>query len=393
MVSLWPWKGEDNSPASFEKTLSTLSTKITEKTTRLDATRQQARRFRALWTLYSIFIYLLYSTIDVLVLGWKNWGPWEFGAVLGGPFIIYAVRAVGARIFDYRISKAERHLDSLKSQRDETIEKLKVATKYNSTQQLLEKYAGEPKKPKQPRNNSGASKRKDTGPKGGPPPPMIGRTGLPPPPTANIKRPQNEQSYATPTTPSPNAGASPQPPNYPHGQSLSPPPHIDEPGFAPNAFPTHPQYNDGPRWYDRFMDVLLGEDETLPKNRFALICQNCRLVNGQAPPGVKNLEELGRWRCGNCGAWNGQESEAKKVLESIKSQPPPTTDGTWESVSQQQESETSVYEEGTDDGVIVEDDSNARDTQSGHADDDKSEQGSAHEDSDQPAVRTSKRKK
>lgn len=81
-------QGEDNSPASFEKTLSTLSTKITEKGARLEATRQQARRFRALWTLYSIFIYLLYSTIDVLVLGWKNWGPWEFGAVLGGPFML-----------------------------------------------------------------------------------------------------------------------------------------------------------------------------------------------------------------------------------------------------------------------------------------------------------------
>lgn len=34
-----------------------------------------------------MFIYLLYSTIDVLVLGWQNWGPWEWGAVLGGPFV------------------------------------------------------------------------------------------------------------------------------------------------------------------------------------------------------------------------------------------------------------------------------------------------------------------
>ena len=50
------------------------------------------------------------------------------------------------------------------------------------------------------------------------------------------------------------------------------------------------------------MDVLLGEDETLPRARLALICSNCRLVNGQAPPGVKRLEDVGKWRCGGCGA-------------------------------------------------------------------------------------------
>lgn len=66
------------------------------------------------------------------------------------------------------------------------------------------------------------------------------------------------------------------------------------------------------------MDVLLGEDETSPKNRLVLICQNCRLVNGQAPPGIKSLSELGRWRCGNCGAWNGEETEARKVIADIQ---------------------------------------------------------------------------
>jgi endoplasmic reticulum junction formation protein lunapark len=66
------------------------------------------------------------------------------------------------------------------------------------------------------------------------------------------------------------------------------------------------------------MDVLLGEDETSPKNRLVLICQHCRLVNGQAPPGIKSLGELGRWRCGNCGAWNGEETEVRKVIADIQ---------------------------------------------------------------------------
>ncbi|QGA21527.1 hypothetical protein EYB26_009238 [Talaromyces marneffei] len=323
MVSLWPWKGEDNSPASFEKTLSNLSTKATETNTQLDKLRQQARRFKALWTLYSVFIYLLYSTIDVLVLGWQNWGYWEWGAVLGGPFVVYTVRTVGSRMFDYRINRSQNYLDSLNKQRDKTIEKLKVATKYNSTQQLLEKYGGESPKPKTANKNGGTKKKdndqqqrktQDNAPE---------RTGLPPPPTANIRRyPQNDAPAAAPSPPYNQPRPSPR-----NDKPLPPPPSADatyaeKPGFAPNAFPpsAQPQYASGgtPKWYDRLMDVLLGEDETSPKNRLVLICQNCRLVNGQAPPGIKSLGELGRWRCGSCGAWNGEETEARKVIADIQ---------------------------------------------------------------------------
>jgi len=68
------------------------------------------------------------------------------------------------------------------------------------------------------------------------------------------------------------------------------------------------------------MDLLLGEDETNPKNRVVLICKKCRLVNGQAPPGVKTLEDVGKWRCLECGTTNGEESEAKKLVAEIQKQ-------------------------------------------------------------------------
>ena len=80
------------------------------------------------------------------------------------------------------------------------------------------------------------------------------------------------------------------------------------------------QANEGSKWYDRFMDVLLGEDESLPSKRIALICTKCRLVNGQAPPGITNLEDLGKWRCASCGAMNGEESEIKNIVRSIRSE-------------------------------------------------------------------------
>ena len=76
-------QGDENSPAVFEKTLSTLSTKIAQATTRLDQQRQRARRFKALWTLYSTFAYLFYS----IVLGWESWGVREYAAIAGGPVL------------------------------------------------------------------------------------------------------------------------------------------------------------------------------------------------------------------------------------------------------------------------------------------------------------------
>jgi hypothetical protein len=48
-----------------------------------------------------------------------------------------------------------------------------------------------------------------------------------------------------------------------------------------------------------------------------LLCRKCRLVNGQAPPGTRSLEDLGTWRCKECHALNGQDSEAKAMIREI----------------------------------------------------------------------------
>jgi endoplasmic reticulum junction formation protein lunapark len=262
---------------------------------------------------------------------------------------IYGVRTASAGLFDHRISATQQQLETLNKQRQETIEKLKIATKYNSTQQLLEKYGAE--SPKSAPKNGKAAQKKETGSKtrGA----QTGsRTGFVPPPTANIQRPPAEPLPSTPRRSPQSMGSSPQSPTFTGHNSTSPLSFIEEPGFAPNAFPTPPQYIEQPRWYDRLLDVLMGEDETLPKNRLALICGNCRLVNGQAPPGTKDLETLGRWRCGACGAWNGVESKTKKALADIDGPPSPSNDGVREPVSKRND-EASSAGDATDDVVII----------------------------------------
>ncbi|CAG8005450.1 unnamed protein product [Penicillium olsonii] len=344
MVSFWPWKGDDNSAASFEKTLSTLSTKITETTTRLDQQRQSSRRVKALWTLYSTFAYLFYTITITLVFGWDSWGVKEYAALAGGPIVIYGVRKLSSKFFEYRISRSQARLDDFHNQREETIEKLKVATKYNTTQELLEKYGAEsPKASPAPKGESTQEKHVQ-------PQPPAPRTGLPPPPTANIQRPPSAPQ--TPNNPSPQPPSPPVelvqgPPQNQHPPSPYPPSPAEQAGFAPNAYSNSGEYIEQPHWYDRLLDVLLGEDETQPRNRMVMICSGCRLVNGQAPPGIRTLEELGRWRCGSCGTWNGVESETTQILSSLRQDAAPAGS------SEPSKVDADAQSDGSDEAVLV----------------------------------------
>jgi LSD1 subclass zinc finger protein len=234
-------------------------------------------------------------------------------------FRIYGIRYALTSYFDYRISNTDKFLKKLNKDRDATIERLKEATKYNSTQQLLEKYGASPKQEKQLPSPAQKSPQGPQKPGQAPGP----RTGLAPPPTANIQRPQGQPQPVTPQRGSSNV-SSPQGPSPPQ-QS---PPDAPSAEFAPNAFGSADlprQFAAAPattftqtHWYDRILDALLGEDETQPKNRLALICSECRLVNGQAPPGAKDVNDVGRWRCSSCHAWNGKEKPREDVEGLVK---------------------------------------------------------------------------
>ncbi|KAK8098913.1 uncharacterized protein PG998_012154 [Apiospora kogelbergensis] len=334
MVSFWPWKGEDSSPASFEKTLSTLSTKITATQLQLDKVRTRSRRIKVLWTLYLSFAYLVYAIVLILVVGYTNLGVWEWVGMAGGPVLIYVMRTLTNAYFTMRIETLEGRLKDQQSERATTIQKLKDATKYDSTQELLEKYGGE--KPKRAAQNNGEddgnnknakaagnkpNRRSSLGPNGPP-----SRTNIAPPLTANIQRPPSAQGGPTSIR---HPNLIPLPPSRPSSSHVSPQRHPHQldfsAEFAPNAgedlpHTPYPQYDFNPnthRWYDRILDLMLGEDETAPKNRIVLICQNCRLVNGQAPPGTKALADVGLWKCMSCGSMNGEMDEGKKIMREV----------------------------------------------------------------------------
>ncbi|SMR49323.1 unnamed protein product [Zymoseptoria tritici ST99CH_3D1] len=328
MVSFWPFGGGNGTDAaSFEKVLSQLSTKINKTSAQNDRYRQRQRRYKVLWTLYSTFAYILIAAILTLVTGWENWNILEYSAIAGAPVLIYSIRTGLDAYYNYRLANSQNHLNDLTKQREAAIEKLKAATKYNSTQQLLEKYGGSPPSKRAP-SPQGNGKRKSHM---GPSVPQGGRTGFAPPPTANIPGRQPPPGVVIPqgtpgVVPRPPSAGVPSPNRSPAGEEFAPnafsnvsPARSPGSPVSPVPFQRQPsQYaHDGPRWYDRILDVVLGEDETQAKNRIALICQSCRLVNGQAPPGARTMEDVGKWRCSACGAMNGVESEEKKMLRDV----------------------------------------------------------------------------
>lgn len=255
-------------------------------------------------------------------------GAYEWSGMAGGPVLIYLVRTIASTIYELRIDSLNAKLKDQQAVREKTIQKLKDATRYDSTMELLEKYGGGEvrakgkKKSKDETTDEAATKspgrqqqkRQDTG----------ARTNMPIPATANIQRHNMGPSHpGTPQQP----GTGPY--NTPQQQRISP---SDQQAmkpsaeFSPNAFdntrlpppaPGHQQYDTSNHWYDRIMDLLLGDDETAAKNRVVLICKRCRLVNGQAPPGTNSLAELGMWKCMGCGSENGEVDEGQRLVKEV----------------------------------------------------------------------------
>lgn len=226
------------------------------------------------------------------------------------------VRKIFSTYYSFRIDSLSTKLKDQTAEREKTIQKLKDATKYDSTLKLIEKYGGETPKKEEEKKKLQQAQEAAAKEKGSP----QQRTRMPPPATANIQR-------------SPSAQNSPHPQQQHPQQQQSPQDTEITEEFAPNAFshpsPPPPQhqvqqqqqlYPQETHWYDRVFDVLLGEDESAAKNRIVLLCQNCRLVNGQAPPGTRTLAEVGKWRCMACHATNGEEDEGNRIVEEVLAQ-------------------------------------------------------------------------
>ena len=238
---------------------------------------------------------------------------------------IYAVRTAVTGYYNLRVDSISKRLKEQQTERNSTIQKLKAATKYDSTMELIEKYGGEGRIKKGEGDDGEQAAGKGRGKPGSKDAnrTMPERTQFAPPATANIQRrplpnandPRRQQAHRMEPSAefAPNAGlVSPaSPPTSQQLRSTSNDNTISRQHTLSRQHSALSVTSPETHWYDRIFDVLLGEDETAAKNRIILLCGSCRLVNGQAPPGTKSLVEVGMWRCMRCGASNGEESETE----------------------------------------------------------------------------------
>ncbi|EEY15792.1 conserved hypothetical protein [Verticillium alfalfae VaMs.102] len=211
-----------------------------------------------------------------------------------GPGGIFLTRTVVTLYFNFRIERLSVRLKEQQDERAKTIQKLKDATKYDSTMQLLEKYGGENKTDKDGKKadsnqQNPGSKQQNEQQQQGQHGNRSGRTALPPPPTANIQRRNGPVGVATPGTHQSGHGDSQL------GASRRLPASSRRPSLRPTPTPS-------------------SRRSTMPSRPSS---RPTRRTGMTAPPGTKSLAELGMWKCMSCGAANGEVDEGKRIVDEV----------------------------------------------------------------------------
>lgn len=241
-------KSKDFDPATFEKELATLSSKISSNERKIGSFKYQARQSKSFIIIYGTLLYL-FVILYVLVKNGLEVGKYEHGEIaliLGSPILIILMVKFINFYFTKRITRIESHIEHLQSQHEAKIEELKNKTNFSSTQALLNRFA----------DGSDLNAQLDE--------------------ELLAKQKQLEEI-----------------------KKLSLEGNNEAQRF--NAYQNQGKHH----WYDSIVDVVVGTDELSPQNRYALICVNCSSHNGLAPPGQK--PEFVKYICPRCGVLNGKD--------------------------------------------------------------------------------------
>lgn len=253
------------------------------------------------------------------------------------PVVIYLIRKAIIFWFQRAISSTQEYLKVLQAEQKEKIEELKQSTNFYSTKALLERFDSSFTSESQATNTNQLKNRKQgqqssksatkpslnsitAGANSQQQQPSDGKKGHAKrnsivsddfqfsPNLPSLQQSQNK-SIVGPD------GAPQMSPMSNTFHNLNPQPMGPNINANPGQFPVlEPVHNTNyqPKWYDRILDVIVGEDEYSPKARYALICENCRNHNGLAQPG--ELPEYVVYICPHCGFRNGHEKHKKRHI-------------------------------------------------------------------------------
>lgn len=215
------------------------------------------------------------------MFGYRQRSPVNLSALITIPFGIWAVRWTLTRWYGWLSRTNDESLKALLAQRHEMVEELKQKTNFYSTQALLDRFDPDSK----------SSKSEKTEKNGKP-----GKQG----PKSNASAQSSGQKPGQAKQGEAPAGQAPglQGPQVPLPKGF-------DPQSARMLKSTQVAYV--PKWYDRILDLIVGEDEYSSRQRYALICRNCKAHNGLAQPG--EVPEDVVYICPHCGTLNGHPKE------------------------------------------------------------------------------------
>uniref|UniRef100_A0A060THQ6 Endoplasmic reticulum junction formation protein lunapark n=1 Tax=Blastobotrys adeninivorans TaxID=409370 RepID=A0A060THQ6_BLAAD len=276
-----PWGFRRRRDASaYEKELTRLAAKISNRQQKQLRYSIQGRRAKLFVTLYSILLYAAYS--GLVLFGYRQRSPVNLSALLTIPFGIWAVRWALTRWYGWLSRTNDESLKALLAQRHEMVEELKQKTNFYSTQALLDRFDPDSK----PSKSDKTEKNEKLGKQEFKSNASVQSSGQKPGQTT-------KQGQASP-------GQTPglQHPQVPLPQGINP-------QSARILKSTQVAYV--PKWYDRILDLIVGEDEYSSRQRYALICRNCKVHNGLAQPGEAPEDVV--YICPHCGTLNGRPKE------------------------------------------------------------------------------------
>lgn len=277
---------------SYEKELSRLAAKIALRQQNLARANIRLRRAKGAVTLYCSVIYTVYSSIVIFGVKDRHWI--HLFALIFGPLGIWALRWIIQSWYTWVKNSNQEYIKELEIQHKELIEELKQKTNFYSTQALLDRYDTEKSKKDQKETVQGQPGQRDQ--------PSQGQPGA-------QSQPSQEQS-GSPNLKSNQLRTQQSNPELAQSTTSGHPPS----GLSPSSvLPLQPFVLYTPRWYDRILDILVGEDEQSPKNRQALICANCFNHNGLAQYGESAQTVV--YICPRCGFKNGLDAKHKHEIK------------------------------------------------------------------------------
>ncbi|KAI5966197.1 uncharacterized protein KGF55_000506 [Candida pseudojiufengensis] len=281
-------------PNKFEKELNSIAENINKTKQQLIKLRINKRSINKKLSLFNFITYLLiffysYVSIPIDTIATnriqrfiKGQSKFNFYLLIGFPLISILITKIINFIFKYLINSQDHHLDNLKQRHKLKIDELKKITKYNETNELINKYDDKPKPTpqqlqqqqqqfiNQPNKNTKSKSLREQ---------ALKELHLNEQHLSSNQSPIIQQQINH--TPKPNLQTSSSP--------VSPPP-------APQKRTIQ----------DKLLDLFIGSDNSESiENRYALICSHCFSHNGLAPPNCDDPNNI-KYKCWKCGSMNGK---------------------------------------------------------------------------------------